>query len=105
MIIWVGWLWLARSYGYWVAGAGLAVTMLFEHALELSLVKQVKLRFFLTNPPTLFFTTMEVLPAVAWLILFDLAHGFWGGAVLLLGLTIEHIIEGATLKDPGLGAA
>ena len=105
LIIWVGWLWLARSYGYWIAGAGLAVTMLFEHALELSLVKQVKLRFFLTNPPTLFFTAMEVLAAVAWLILVDRGHGVAGGAVLLLGLTIEHIIEGATLKDPVQEAA
>lgn len=105
LIIWVGWLWLARSYGYSVAGAGLAVTMLFEHALELSLVNQVKFRFFLTHLPTLFFTAMEVLAGVAWLILVDREHGAAGGAILLLGLTIEHIVEGATLKNPAQKAA
>ena len=105
LIIWVGWLWLARSYGYWVAGAGLALTMLFEHALELSLVKPVKLRFFLTHAPTLFFTAMEVFAAVAWLILVDRGQGVAGGAVLLLGLSIEHIVEGATLKVSAQEAA
>jgi len=105
LIIWAAWLWVARNYGYGLAGAGLAVTMLFEHALELSLVKQVKLRFFLTNPPTLFFTAMEVFAAIVWLILVEQGHSVAGGAVLLLGLTIEHIIEGATLKDPAQEAA
>jgi len=99
VIIWVGWLWLARGYGYAVAGVALAVMMLLEHGLELSLVKQKKIAFFFTHPPTLFFTAMEVFAGIAWLALVDAGHVAWGGAALLLGLSIEHIIEGATLKQ------
>lgn len=99
LLIWIGWLWLARGYGYWIAGAALAVAMLLEHALELGLVKQIKWTFFFTHAPTLFFTAMEVLAAVGWLVLVDRGQMFWGGVVLFVGLAIEHIIEGATLKE------
>lgn len=103
--IWIGWLWLARSAGYGVAAAALAVAMLVEHSLELSLVKEVRITFFFTHAPTLFFTAMEVLGAVGWLILVDRGQTLLGGLVLLTGLGVEHVVEGITLKKPRLGEA
>ena len=41
--------------------------MLAEYSFELGLAKRVSPLSLVTNPSTLFFTAMEVLPALAWL--------------------------------------
>ena len=72
--------------------------MLAEHGVELALVKRKNPLSFATHRPTLFFTAMEVLGAVAWLHFVRNDQALLGGALLLIGLSIEHIIEGASLK-------
>ncbi len=96
--IWVIWLRLADGSGYLLAGVVLAILMLGEHSAELALVKRVSPLSFVTKPATLFFTAMEVFPPLAWLYFVRNEQVVLGGAVLLIGLAIEHIIEGATLK-------
>ncbi|MEE9238868.1 MAG: hypothetical protein V3U58_04825 [Thermodesulfobacteriota bacterium] len=98
LVIWAVWLALADGMGYLLAGGVLAVLMLAEHSFELGLVKRVSPLSFVTNPATLFFTAMEVFPPLAWLYFVRNEQVVLGGAVLLIGLAIEHIIEGATLK-------
>lgn len=98
LAIWAIWLALADSMGYFVAGGVLAVLMLVEHSFELGLVKKVSPLSLATKPATLFFIAMEVFPPITWLYFVRNEEVMLGGAILLLGLAIEHIIEGATLK-------
>ena len=99
ILIWVTWLWLWTEVGIGVAIGALAVLMLLEHSWELALVKRSAFKGFLSHPPTLFFTAMEVVAPAIWLHLTLTGRPFLGGLVLLFGLSIEHVIEGATLKE------
>ncbi len=98
LIIWGVWLALAESMGYLLAGVVLAILMLGEHSLELGLVKKKNPLSFLAKPTTLSFTAMEVVGAIVWLQLVRSDQALLGGALLFLGLAIEHIIEGGSLK-------
>jgi len=98
LVIWAIWLYLAEGMGYLLAGVVLAILMLGEHSVELGLVKKKNPLSFLTHPPTLFFTAMEVLGAIVWLHFVRNDQAMLGGALLFIGLAIEHIIEGGALK-------
>ena len=98
LVIWAIWLALAEGMGYLLAGVVLAILMLAEHSVELALVKGKNPLSFVKHRPTLFFTAMEVLGAAAWLHFVRNDQALLGGALLLIGLSIERIIEGATLK-------
>lgn len=99
LAIWAIWLALADgSAGIVVAGLVLAVLMLAEHSAELAAVKRVSVRRFFTDPATLFFTAMEVLGGIGWLYFVRNGQPVVGAVVLFVGLAIEHVIEGATLK-------
>jgi len=52
---------------------------------------------FVTNT-ALFFTAMAVLGAIVWLYFVRNGQPVVGAVVLFVGLAIEHVIEGATLK-------
>ena len=98
VVIWVVWLSLAEGVGYLWAGLFLAVIMLAEHSVELGLVKKMNPLSFVTDPATLFFTAMEVLGGIAWLYFVRQEQALLGGVLLFIGLSIEHIVEGASLK-------
>ena len=72
--------------------------LLAEHSFELGLVKKVSPLTLAAKPATLFFTAMEVFPPTAWLYFVRNEEVVLGVAILLIGLDIEHIIEGATLE-------
>jgi hypothetical protein len=96
--IWVAWLALAVRYGHWAAGAVLMVLMLAEHSVEMSLIKRTRPLAFVGNPQTIFFTVMEVVGAMAWLYLTWDGQPMAGAICLLVGLSVEHVLQGAQLK-------
>lgn len=98
VLIWVVWLKLAVAYGHLVATAALMVLMLAEHSVEMSLIKRTPPFAFITNPNTIFFTVMEVIGGAGWLYLTWEGQPLAGAACLLIGLSIEHVIQGAQLK-------
>lgn len=98
VLIWVVWLALARSTGHLVAGAVLMALMLAEHSVEMSLIKRTPPFAWVTNRSTIFFTVMEVLGGMGWLYLTWNGQPVAGAAVLLVGLSIEHVLQGSQLK-------
>ncbi len=98
IVIWVLWLWLANDVNFWLAGVVLLILMLGEHSLEMSLVKKTKPLFYITDPQTIFYTVMEAVGAVAWLYLVRHDEPLWGALILLVGLSIEHVLQGSQLK-------
>ncbi len=98
IVIWVLWLWLANDVNFWLAGVVLLILMLGEHSLEMSLVKKTKPLSYITDPKTIFYTVMEAVGAVAWLYLVRHDEPLWGALILLVGLSIEHVLQGSQLK-------
>lgn len=96
--IWVIWLALAMAYGHIAAGLVLMVLMLAEHSVEMSLIKRTPPLAWVTNRETIFFTVMEVVGAMGWLYLTWAGQPVAGAACLLVGLSVEHVVQGAQLK-------
>lgn len=98
VVIWIIWLWLAGETGYVVAGLALLFLMQVEHSWEMSLVKNTSVWTYVGNARTWAFTMAETLGAVGWLYYVSAEQQFIGGLVLLVGLAVEHVIQGGTLK-------
>lgn len=98
IVIWIAWLRLADDVSFWLAAFVLLILMQAEHGVEMSLVKKTKAFAYFTNTRTAFFTLMEVAGAVGWLYLVRHGEPTWGALVLLVGLSIEHVLQGSQLK-------
>ena len=98
IVIWVLWLWLANDVNFWLAGVVLLILMLGEHSLEMSLVKKTKPLSYIADRKAIFYTVMEAMGAVAWLYLVRHDEPLWGALILLVGLSIEHVLQGSQLK-------
>lgn len=72
--------------------------MLMEHSAEMSLVKKESIWKYTKNISTHFYTLMETLGAVCWMYFNANDQLGIGALCLIIGLSIEHIIQGADLK-------
>lgn len=104
VLIWVAWLAIATTSGHLLAGAVLMALMLAEHSVEMSLIKRTPPFAFVGNAKTIFFTVMEVLGAMGWLYLTWNGRPLAGAAMLLIGLSVEHVLQGSQLKPEGMTA-
>lgn len=107
ILIWVFWVALAdqkislglgASGAFALAAVVLMILMQVEHSVEMGLLKRKALTNFLLNPSTIFFTFMEVAGAVAWLHFVRTDRPILGGLCLLVGLSIEHVLQGSDLR-------
>lgn len=108
VLIWIFWLALADGDIAWLAFAAttnfilaavvLMVLMLVEHSVEMAVLKRKPPFAYVTSVNTIFFTFMEVAGAVAWLYFVRTDRPLLGGACLLIGLSIEHVLQGSELR-------
>ncbi|NBC01632.1 MAG: hypothetical protein GVY15_12345 [Bacteroidetes bacterium] len=118
VLIWILWLALADGQIVWLdvgfventllAGGVLMGLMLIEHSVEMAGLRQRSPLTYLTNGNTIFVTLMEVLGAVGWLYLVRTDRPVLGTVCLLVGLSIEHELQGGELRpeeDPGAEVA
>ncbi len=118
VLIWILWLALADGQIAWLnvgfventllAGAVLMGLMLIEHSVEMGGLRQRSPLAYMTNGNTIFFTLMEVLGAVGWLYLVRTDRPVLGAVCLLVGLSVEHVLQGSELRpeeDPGAEVA
>lgn len=98
IVIWVIWYKAIGPFGHLWAGAILYVLMLLEHSAEMALVKQKSMWMYAGKFKTHFYTLMETLGAMGWMYFFLQGQMGWAVACLLIGLSIEHIIQGGGLK-------
>lgn len=108
ILIWIFWLALADgnipavastpAVNMAVAGLVLMVLMTFEHSVEMGVLKQSNPLGYVTSPSTLLFTFMEVIGAVGWLAFVRADRPLLGAACLLVGLSIEHVLQGSDLR-------
>lgn len=108
VLIWILWLALADgeiravaaapATNMAVAGVVLMVLMTIEHSVEMGALKRTNPLTYVTSPSTLLFTFMEVAGAVGWLALVRADRPLLGALCLLVGLSIEHVIQGSDLR-------
>ena len=98
ILIWLAWLWVADTINFWLAAVALMLLMLIEHSVEMSFVKKTGPFAWMGNGRTIFFTLMEVLGGVGWLYYVRHDSPWLGALFLLVGLSIEHVLQGSQLK-------
>ena len=108
VLIWIFWLALADGDLAWLSLGGTAnfvlaalllmVLMLVEHSVEMAALRGTKPLAYVGNPNTIFFTFMEVIGAVGWLYFVRHGQPGLGAACLLLGLSVEHVLQGSALR-------
>jgi hypothetical protein len=98
VLIWSLWLYAADRAGWLIGGLALLIAMQVLHGVEMASLKQTKLFMYVGNPRTLLFTLMEVFGAILWLHFVRASQPIWGGTALLIGLSVEHVVQGIMLK-------
>ncbi len=98
IIVWMVWLWIADTVNMGLAAAVLMVLMLAEHSMEMALLKKDRFWKYVGNPRTIFFTVMEVAGGVGWMYFVRRDEALIGAVILLLGLSIEHVLQGSQLR-------
>jgi hypothetical protein len=106
----IAWLNVGATANVVLAAVVLMGLMLAEHSVEMAALKNTKPWAYLGNRSTIFFTFMEVIGAVAWLAFVRNGQPVLGGICLLVGLSIEHVLQGSDLRpepaaEPAAGDA
>lgn len=94
----IGWLALSAGAAFGVAAIVLFVLMQVQHSAEMAGLKGTVVTAYLADRTTLFFTFMEVAGAVGWLCFVRAGQPVAGAIFLLVGLSIEHVIQGSQLR-------
>jgi hypothetical protein len=98
IVIWAVWLTVAAKMGALLGTLALAAMIHSLHSIEMAVVKKTPLGTYFTNPNTMFFSVMEVAGGVLWLHFVRDGDQMLGAVCLLVGLGVEHVIQGASLK-------
>ncbi|MEX2401100.1 MAG: hypothetical protein WD423_10040 [Rhodothermales bacterium] len=108
ILIWILWLsiaggdisWLASSFtvNFTLAGVILMGLMLVEHSVEMAALRRTKPLAYIRSPNTILFTFMEVAGAMGWLYFVRADRPVLGAVCLLVGLSIEHVLQGSELR-------
>jgi hypothetical protein len=97
--IWVTFVFIFDRYNW---AAGFAVLMIGEqlqHSLDLALIARRPIRKYIPSANALLITVLEGVGGIAWLWLVRHGQPQLGGAILLLGLSIEHVVQGQRIKS------
>lgn len=98
-IAWLVWLYLADGpMGLLWASILLGIALLFEHSIQIGFFMQSSYFRHVKDPLTMVFSALEGTVAYFWLYFVRNDHVFWGMAVLFIGLTFEHIIQGTVIN-------
>ena len=108
VLIWIVWLSFADGKIAWadhgfvnntlLAGIALMLLMWIEHSVEMGALRQKNPLLYFKKTSTIFFTFMEVIGAVGWLYFVRTDSPILGGFCLLIGLSVEHILQGSDLR-------
>lgn len=81
-----------------IAGVVLFLLLQVQHSVEMGILRRKSTLDYITNPNTLFFTLMEALGGFGWLLFVRNDQEMLGALALLIGLSVEHVLQGSTLK-------
>lgn len=84
----------------WVAGfAWLMIGEQLQHSLDLALIARRPISVYIPSANALLITVLEGVGGISWVWLVRHGQPQLGGAILLLGLSIEHVVQGQRIKS------
>ncbi len=101
--VWVIFVYVYDRFGIAPAFVVLFIGEQIEHSVELGLLAQSSWLKFIFSKSATMITLLEALGGIAWLYLVRHGQPQLGGAMILLGLTIEHVVQGNAIKRKLLG--
>lgn len=109
VVIWIGWLALhfaavdayGATAGTLIAGIVLFFFMQIEHAGEMAILRGRSIMDYLLSMRTAFFTLIETVGSVIWLLLVLQDQILLGILIILVTLFVEHYIQGSELEPEG----
>ena len=98
IVIWVVAVYLFDRYG-WVPALGiLLVGEQLQHSMELGLIAHRPIGDYIPTWNALKITLFETIGGIIWISLVRHGQPQLGGLFLLIGLSIEHVVQGAKIK-------
>ena len=96
--IWVAFVLAYDRFGWVAAFAWLMIGEQLQHSLDLALIARRPIREYIPSGNALVITLLEGIGGIAWLWLVRHGQPQLGGAILLIGLSIEHVVQGQRIK-------
>jgi len=96
-VAWLIWLQVADTIDPVFAAIFLAMIILFDHSFQVGYFRRGKPFVYMIDPLTVVFSAMEGIFAYYWLLNFRAGEVTTSAIILFVGLTIEHITQGAKL--------
>lgn len=96
------WVLFVLVYDYFGILPGFVVLFIgeqIEHSVELGLLAESDWKKFVFSRSATVITVLEALGGLAWLYLVRHTQPQLGGLMILLGLTIEHVVQGNAIKE------
>jgi hypothetical protein len=97
--VWVIFVLVYDHFGVLPAFVVLFIGEQIEHSVELGLLSESDWKKFVFSRSATMITLLEALGGLAWLYLVRHGQPQLGGLLLLLGLTIEHVVQGNAIKE------
>lgn len=96
--IWVAFVLVYDRFGWVASFALLMIGEQLQHSLDLALIARRPISEYIPSANALLITLLEGIGGIAWLWLVRHGQPQLGGAILLIGLSIEHVVQGQRIK-------
>jgi len=96
--IWVVFVFAYDYYGWVAAFAVLLIGEQLEHSMELGLIAHRPIGDYIPTWNAMKITLLEAFGGIAWLALVRHEQPQLGGLILLVGLSVEHVVQGARIR-------
>lgn len=96
--IWVVFVFVFEHHGALAAFAVLVIGEQLEHSMELGLIAHRPIGEYIPTWNALKITLLEAGGGIAWVWLVQHEQPQLGGLIMLLGLTVEHVVQGNKIK-------
>jgi len=96
--IWVTFVVVFDSWGWVAAFVLLMAGEQMQHSLDLALIARRPISDYIPSANALLITVLEGVGGIAWLWLVRHGQPQLGGLILLIGLSIEHVVQGQRIK-------
>ena len=96
--IWVTFVLVYDRFGWVPAFAVLMIGEQLQHSLDLALIARRPISEYIPSANALLITLLEGIGGISWLWLVRHGQPQVGGLILLIGLSIEHVVQGQRIK-------
>jgi len=96
--IWVAVVYVFDAYGWVAAFAALVIGEQLQHSTELGLIAHRPIASYIPTWNALKITLLEAVGGILWIWLVRHGQPQLGGLFLLIGLSIEHVVQGAKIR-------